>query len=40
MMEVRTRRSAGVTGGPLNPAMISLLPLQRLKEELQNRGYF
>nr|CAD2164756.1 unnamed protein product [Meloidogyne enterolobii] len=38
MMEVRTRRSAGVTGGPLNPAMISLLPLQRLKEELQNRG--
>uniref|UniRef100_A0A915N5N8 Heterogeneous nuclear ribonucleoprotein U-like protein 1 n=1 Tax=Meloidogyne javanica TaxID=6303 RepID=A0A915N5N8_MELJA len=37
-MEVRTRRSAGVTGGPLNPAMISLLPLQRLKEELQNRG--
>lgn len=38
MMEVRTRRSAGTTGGPLNPAMISLLPLQRLKEELQSRG--
>jgi len=38
-METRTRRSAGGAAGGLNSATIPLLHVQRLKDELKQRGF-
>jgi hypothetical protein len=37
-MSTRSRRSTAADAGGLNPATIFLLPISKLKEELQNRG--